>query len=138
MFTTIKVKKEVDIRSVLIDISPRYIGDSDEDDMPLDFPLLNIAEGKWQATVDIDSGKIDGWPAGDAREMHVKVCDAGSYHLLDAEGNKIASIENNYVPNDLIPGSYGDYVELSIDENGVITNWPEDPDVSAFFESDEG
>lgn len=33
--------------------------------------------------------------------------------------------------------AYGDYVELEIDENGIITNWPKRPDISAFFGGDD-
>ncbi len=133
MKATIKVEKVVEIRAVLINIAPRYIGDSTEDDMPTDFPLLNSAKTEWVAKVDIDTGKIEGWPAGDARKMHVKVCDAGIYTLLDANGEQVAKLENNYVPHGVVPGDYGDYVVLDIDASGLITNWPKSPDISAFF-----
>jgi hypothetical protein len=45
-------------------------------------------------------------------------------------------VRDGYVPNDLVPGSYGDYVELSINEEGVITNWPKNPSVDEFFDED--
>jgi len=137
MKAMIKIEKEVDIRTVLIDIAPRYIGDGDDCDMPTDFPLLNAQKTAWIAFVDIDTGAIAGWPKGEKRKMFVKVCDAGTYKLLDGEGNVIAERINSYVPNGVVPGSYGDYVELDIDENGVITNWPKRPDISAFFSDDE-
>jgi hypothetical protein len=131
MKTTIKVEKEVDIRAVLIDISPRYIGDSDDDDMPTDFPLLNEDKTAWVASVNIDTGEIAGWPIGDKREMHVKVCDAGLYKLIDSDGNVIAE-KDGYVP-EIVPNDYGDYVDLSIDENGVITNWNSGAGLDDFF-----
>ena len=131
MKASVKILKEVDIAIVVIDIEPRYIGDSEDDDMPTDFPLL--VDGKtWRASVNIDTGKIEGWPKGEKRSMHVKVCDAGIYTLIDASGIEVAQI-NGYVPHGVVPGSYGDYVELTIDENGVITNWPKNPDISRFF-----
>lgn len=136
MKATVKVEKEVEIKTVLINIAPRHIGDSAYDDMPTDFPLLNEQKNAWIARVDIDAGVIEGWPQGDARTMHVKVCDAGTYKLLDADGNEIAAIENDYVPHGVVPGSFGDYVELTIDESGKITNWPKSPDVSEFFDED--
>lgn len=129
----VMVEKEVEIKEVIIDISPRYIGDSEDDDMPTDFPLLNDNKNNWVARVNIDTGVIANWPQGDARKMHVKVCDAGAYRLMDANGGQIAAIVNDYVPHGVVPGSYGDYVELTIDEAGRITNWPRRPDVSAFF-----
>ena len=137
MKATVKTEKEVEIKTVLIDIAPRYIGDSDDDDMPTDFPLLNDVKDAWIVRVDIDNGVIENWPEGDARKMHVKVCDAGTYRLLDVDGNEVAAIVNNYVPHGVVPGSYGDYVELTIDETGKITNWPKSPDVSEFFGGDD-
>lgn len=136
MKLTVKRPQEIEIGLVKIDIQPRYIGDTDEDDLPTDFPLLNEEKTNWVAFVEIDTGRILDWPQGDARSMHVKVCDAGVYTLLTNDLKEIA-VRQDYVPNDLIPGSYGDYVELTIDESGVITNWPRNPDVSVFFESDD-
>jgi len=134
MRVSVKIMQEVEIKTIVIDIAPRHIGDSDDDDMPTDFPLLNSNKAFWQARVDIDTGVIEGWPQGDAREMNVKVCDQGRYTLLDADSKEVARIIDDYVPNGVVPGEYGDYVELSIDETGRITNWPEKPDVSAFFD----
>ena len=136
MKTTVRIEKEVDIAAILIDIAPRYIGDGEDYDMPTDFPMLNSEKTAWVAKVDIDTGQIFGWPAGEVRKMHVKVCDAGIYTLYDREGVEIA-VFNGYVPNDVVPGSYGDYVELEIDGSGIITNWPKHPDVSRFFELDD-
>jgi hypothetical protein len=99
--------------------------------LPTDFPLL---KGKtWKAQVDIDTGRIMGWPAGEEREMFVKVCDAGVYTLLDSDWNTVA-VKDGYVPHGVVPGEYGDYVHLKINGEGVITNWPENPDVKEFFE----
>lgn len=136
MKATVKIEKEVEIRNVVIDIAPRYIGDSPDDDMPTDFPLLNEQKTAWVASVNIDTGEIAGWPAGDARKMHVKVCDAGIYSLIDIEGNEVAKFAG-YVPHGVVPGSYGDYVEIEIDERGVITNCPKNPDISEFFASED-
>jgi hypothetical protein len=136
MKAKVKIEKEVEIRAVLIDIAPRYIGDSDDDDMPSNFPLLNETKSAWVASVNIDTGEIAGWPIGDARKMHVKVCDAGVYSLLDDAGNLVIK-HCGYVPHGVVPGSYGDYVELDINENGVITNWPKRPEISEFFGDDD-
>lgn len=136
MKATVKIEKEVEIRAVKIDIAPRYIGDTEDDDMPTDFPLLNDAKTAWTAIVDIDTGQIGSWPIGEVREMYVKVCDAGIYSLIETDGTTIATI-SGYVPNGVVPGEYGDYVDLKIDANGFITNWPKRPDISAFFNSDD-
>lgn len=54
----------------------------------------------------------------------IKVCDRFTADVIDAEGIKIRTIENEYVP-DCFPGNhYGDYLELDIDiETGQILNW---------------
>lgn len=136
MKATVKIEKEVEIRAVKIDIAPRHIGDTEDDDMPTDFPLLSASKTAWQAVVNIDTGQIAGWPIGEVREMYVKVCDAGTYSLIEADGSTVATI-NGYVPNGVVPGEYGDYVDLKIDANGFITNWPKRPNISAFFNSDD-
>lgn len=133
MKATVKVEKEIDAKSVIVDIKPRYIGDSPEDDMPTTTPLLN---GEiWKAEIDIDTGKIKDWPEGEEASLYIKVCDAGIYTLLDADGNELAQ-KSGYVPNDLIPGECGDYIDLKIAADGTITNW--NPiDLSDFFPEKE-
>jgi len=96
-------------------------------------PLL--VGGAWKAMVDIDTGLIDNWPKGEERRLQAKVCDQGSYYLYDADSNVVGSIENDYIPNDLIPGEYGDYIDLKINADGVITNWHKNPCVQEFFKS---
>lgn len=117
---------EVDVKAVIIDIPVRY----DEEDIPNDFPLR---EGdRWKATINVETGQIQDWPQGKSGSFDMKVCDEGTYTLIDQEGNEVAKIDEDYVPNGLVPGSYGDYVELDIDENGIVTNWKDHPDFSEF------
>lgn len=134
MKAEIKITKEVDIAKIVISVKMRYVGDSDDDDVPADFPGLKGND--WLATVDVDTGKIEGWPAGDVRDLYTKVCDEGRYTLYDRDGNSVAMLDG-YVPNGIVPGEYGDYIDLHINADGVITNWPESPDISAFFEDEE-
>jgi hypothetical protein len=105
-----------------------------EEDIPNDFPLRQ--GDMWDATVDIDTGKIQNWPQGKTGDMHMKVCDGGTYTLLDKDGKSLAEIAD-YIPNSVVPGEYGDYIELKIDATGTITNWPKDPDVGKFFRGDD-
>lgn len=125
---TILVPTQIEISFIEVRLPVRY----DDEDMPYDFPLR---EGDtWNALIHIDTGKIEAWPPGETGRFHMKVCDEGTYILLAADGTTvIATIENGYVPSDLIPGEYGDYVEFQINEDGAITNWPKKPDVSQFF-----
>ena len=127
------IEQEVEVKTVLIDISPRYIGDDEDDDMPTTTPMLNNSKTSWVAFVDIDTGQIENWPQGTACQFSVKVCDAGEYTLFDDKGCVIAKKEG-CVPNKLIPGEYGDYVDLEINEEGIITNWPKEPSIDEFIE----
>ena len=122
---------EVNITHVLVNLPVRY----DEEDIPNDFPLR---EGDmWNAKIEIDTGKIEGWPLGRTGEFYMKVVDGGTYRLLDDKGAVVAAIEQDYVPHGVIPGEYGDYVDFKIDAGGVIANWPKRPDICEFLEQDE-
>ena len=126
MKVTIAVPAEVEITHVRIEVAVRY----DEEDIPNDFPLREM--DMWKATVEIDTGKILDWPQGKAGDMRMKVCDQGCYFLLNAKGETLLSIEEGYVPNELVPGEFGDYIDLKINEQGIITNWPKEPSIEAF------
>ena len=130
MKATIKEEREVDIKMVKVDVAVRY----DDEDIPFDFPMRK--GNMWSAIIEVDTGKILDWPIGKDGEMYMKVCDQGSYFLLDDKGDTVLSIEEDYVPNNLIPGEYGDYIDLKINKDGVITNWPKRPTFED-FEKDE-
>lgn len=68
----------------------------------------------------------------------MKVCDEGLYYLLNEDLKLIRSIEEDYVPNGLIPphDGYGDYVHFIIDGNGMIKNWYSNPSFKDFFSED--
>ncbi len=123
-------KKEVEITHIKMDLPVRY----QEEDIPNDFPLRK--GDMWSVVVNIDTGEIANWPKGKSGRVSMKVCDEGTYTLLDKDGKEVAKIEQDYVPNDLVPGEYGDYVRLTINAGGVITNWPRDPDVNEFFKNE--
>lgn len=132
MKTIVKIEQEIDIKYVKVHLPVRY----DDEDMPYDFPLRS--GDWWDALIDIDSGKIIDWPQGKTGDFYMKVCDKGSYYLLDANQKEIAKIEEDYVPNQLLPPNdgYGDYVCLVISEDGSITNWYPRPSFKNFFQED--
>jgi len=123
------VKKEVNIKIVEIDIAVRY----DEEDIPNNFPFRK--GDLWSAKIEVDTGKIIDWPIGKNGDMFMKVCDEGTYRLIDEKGELVAEIENDYVPNGLIPPTdgHGDYVHLIIDKDGYVTNWYQKPSFEDFF-----
>lgn len=129
MLATVNVPKQIKINFVQITFPVRA-----SDGIPADFPMRT--GNTWSAFVKIDSGEIVNWPTGKSGEIYEKVRDSGSYALITEEGERF-ELYQEYVPHGVVPGEYGDYVELKIDETGRITNWPKDPDVSEFFEREE-
>jgi hypothetical protein len=81
----------------------------------------------WCPVIDIDTGTIEGWPAGTTASVHYKVCDDGRYALLDAERNEVVAIDD-YVPPIMSPGGngYGDYIIMDIGADGKIAKWRPD------------
>ena len=47
MKAKVKIEKEIEIKAVLIEIAPRHIGDSDDDDMPAYLKAMNVIETVW-------------------------------------------------------------------------------------------
>jgi len=128
MKTTILVKQEVNIVTLQVAAKVRYWNDAEingESDSE-DGKLIPCKEGElWCPIIDFDKGIITNWEQGKSAEIHYKVCDAGSYYLKDSEGNIIAKIEEDYVPEILCPADdgYGDYIIMNVDENGLIEDW---------------
>jgi len=123
---TVEVRKKVIARYLELDVAVRY----EEEDMPNDAPGR---EGdSWKCMIDLEQEKIINWPQGKTLQFFdMKVCDEGQYTLFDFEMNQIAHIDG-YVPNSLLPGSYGDYLDMSIDENGKILNWKPNANLNDF------
>ena len=73
-------------------------------------------------------------------EMHIylKLRDEFYCKLYDSNGNMIKDYEG-YVPNEIVPGEFGDYLDLRIDINtGRILNWevPDKEDLQDFIKRD--
>jgi hypothetical protein len=103
MKTTIKVKikKEVDIKTLWVEAGVRYWEDATvngvEDE---NGELIPCRDGEyWCPIIDIDNGIITNWEKGVTAKIHYKVCDDGSYYLKDADHNTVLSITENYVPD---------------------------------------
>lgn len=122
---------EVEIKYLKIQIPIR--SDSGDDvDSESYFPLQK--NGEWDCLIDIDSGQILNYNYHKGCSLDEKVVDSGYYYLLDENMKEVYSIEQGYVPNKLIPGEFGDYINLCIDDNGLITNWPKGKlDISEFI-----
>lgn len=71
--------------------------------------------------------------------INLKVRDEFRCTLYDKDGNSVKDYEG-YVPNSIVPGEYGDYLELHINiDTGQILNWkkPVHEDLREFIEGDE-
>jgi len=132
MLATITKKETVEVKYIVIDVPVRY----DDKDIPYDFPFRK--GGAWRITVDIDTGRIHGWPEGYAAcNVHMKVCDEGVYTLLAPDQTVVAKLEQEYVPRGIVPGEYGDYINLHINEDGFITNWNDRKSLCDWLEVDD-
>lgn len=122
MKVTVQKPVEIDVRYL------RVVLPVDDLELPDNLPCRN--GDVWDIKIDVDNGVICNWP-GLQIDVYRKVRDSGSYYLLDDHSNVLARIEENYVPN-ILPGEYGDYIDLKIAENGRIVNWLEDPEFDDF------
>jgi hypothetical protein len=131
----LSVMKEVEIDAVKvrIEFSPQYM---DEEDCVFNENTPMLENGVFSITYNIETGIIDDWPKNESFECYEKVTDGGSYYLLDSEGVELASIIENYVP-DCVNNEYGDYVIISINDDGILENLRPASSVSCFFNSDE-
>ena len=91
---------------------------------------LNKLDDYWCITIDVNEGKVENWPDNFWLTTHFKICDDGLYTVEDDEGNiYYDSIKSRdyYVPSFLAidDDGYGDYMYLTIDNNGYIKNWKE-------------
>lgn len=122
--------KSKPVTHLLVEFRPRYFEDGKVNGKEdIDGDLVPGRDGDmiiWK--IELESGKILGWPEGTTGKFYYKVCDEGSYFLLDASGEVVISMEDHYVPN--IIGEYGDYIDVEVDSLGVIQNW--NPDLQEF------
>lgn len=99
-----------------------------------EYPL--VSKGMWSGIVNLKTHKLLNWkPEYGDLFFQAKVCDSGTYFLLDKDKRVICKIRG-YVPNGLIPEAddCGDYIRLRISRDGTIENWLEKPNFSDFIE----
>lgn len=101
------------------------------------YPL--VSKGMWSGIIDLRTHKLLNWkPEYGNLYLQAKICDSGTYFLLDKDKKVICKIAD-YVPNKLIPEAddCGDYIRLRINNDGTIENWSEEPNFSDFIEDSE-
>lgn len=84
----------------------------------------HLGGGTWAPTIELATGRIEGWPPGTTAKILYKVCDDGEYEWLDTDRNVVHAI-SGYVPRIMSPGDEpdGDYVCMNVGPDGVIENW---------------
>jgi len=97
-----------------------------------DVPLASNDGTWWEVEIELATGRILQWPYDRPVDIYQKVRDEGIYQLLDINSRSVRAISGCYVPNKLLPGSDEDYLNLRINSNGVIANWPNRPNLSDF------
>ena len=101
------------------------------------YPL--VSKGMWSAVINLKTHKLLNWkPEYGSLYFQAKVCDSGTYFLLD-KGKQVICKIAGYVPNGLIPESddCGYYIRLRINHDGMIENWPGKADFSEFTDGAE-
>lgn len=79
---------------------------------------------RWLIEVDIKKGCALNWPKAVRVRVNYKVCDEGIYRIYDSN-KKLIKEKEGYVPDIFSQDdtSFGDYVCMSIDDEGLIQNW---------------
>ena len=99
-------------------------------------PTLNPETKLLEYVIDLKNGKVENWNYKDGYlRMWAKVCDSGTYTLLDADQKPLWQIRG-YVPNSILPPyekGFGDYLELAVFADGRIDNWRNNLDFSEFI-----
>jgi hypothetical protein len=93
-------------------------------------------DGELDLLIEVDTGKVISWQGNEPVSIHDNIRNNGVYTLFDKCGGKVASLGNYYIPHDLIPGKRGEYIHIDINDDGIVTNWPDFPNVHEFFEPD--
>lgn len=91
-------------------------------DKPTD--VIHTNHLRWRPMIDVKEGIIVNWRKGTKAHACYKICDDGTYSLLDAQKNVLYEVDS-YVPSILSidDEGYGDYINMVVDENGHIHHW---------------
>lgn len=129
MKVEIKTTIELNVKYLRVEAGVRYWEDGTVngiEDAEGDLIPCRIQDA-WCPIIDVENGLIVDWEQGKTATVHYKICDDGIYTLLD-ENHKEVLFYEGYVPSclQIDDNGYGDYIIISIDENGFIKNWEAD------------
>jgi len=77
------------------------------------------------SVIDLETKKILNWTIKEKWNCKIKTKDSGSYYIFDKYMNFLTGY-SGYVPEIMPTEHCGDYVELEVNADGVITNWDKD------------
>ena len=117
---------ELEIHSVRIEVE---LHDDVSEKLPKH--LFND-DGELDLLIEVDTGKVVSWQGNEPVLIYDNVADGGVYTLFDNNGKEVQEIDTCHIPN-LIPSEYGDYINLYINADGFVSNWPKNPSVIEFF-----
>ena len=133
---------EIDVKHLFVKARVRYPEDStlrnlpeydwieDDANKPM-MPCMSYVECNrrtsswhWCPVIDLETGKIINWKQGVCASISYKVVDEFDCYITDSD-DKIVARYNGYVPSFMAidDEGYGDYVYLTINEDGYIENW---------------
>lgn len=133
---------ELDVKHLFVRARVRYPEDStlrnlpeydwieDDADQPK-MPCMSYMHEKrrggdwyWCPVIELETGKIINWRQGVCASISYKVVDEFDCYITDSD-DKIVARYNGYVPSFMAidDAGYGDYVYLTINEDGYIENW---------------
>lgn len=116
-----------DVKTIRLDSYVRYWedaivnGEYENDETPR---IPCAKEKHWIIDIDAATGNIENWKKGLTGSVFYKTCDENAVTLYDKEGNILCEYEG-YVPEcfSIDDKGFGDYIMMTIDENGKIKNW---------------
>lgn len=123
------VRQKIEVRYLQVMAKPRSwenarVNGVEDSDGTL-MPFINKEKTAWKPMIDLHEGIICNWPKGTYASVHYKVCDDGTYVLLDEHYDVVTCLRDEYVPSIMCPGGngYGDYIIMDIDTDGEIINF---------------
>lgn len=129
----IKIIKEIEVEACLIDVDahvryPEDISFEQNDNWcycNADNPECPCIDGhQWRPIININTGKIINWDAPIKCHVFAKVCDEFKCKIKGLNGEDIINYEG-YVPSFMAieDSGYGDYIDMIVEEDGIIKNW---------------
>lgn len=130
-----QIPTEINVRARVRYFEDGTVNGEDDDNENPKMPCVNF--DYWMPRINITTGQIVNWEKGVTADIHYKVCDECCITIVAGENTLYD--EEDYVPDFLCPDEegYGDYIIMSIDADGYISNWNWNKTVDKFLEENK-